>query len=512
MLPTSNLKAFGLAAALIVAPASLAPPAFAQDASPLPSAPSAVLAAQRNEALAHPAGSGAVFTPASTTPGPVGTVVEVPKDGVLPLSLDDAISFGLKRNVRLVYDRANQRAVKGDTSSVFAALLPDVRFNADAEAQEINLAAMGFKANLFSQFIASGLLPAGTNVATIVKVNTVQAQFSASQQLFNVPDFEIYRATKNEVALVDLNTLSDRGDLVLSVGMSYLQVLADQSNLANARAQVRSASTVLDQATDRHNAGVGVNLDVLRAKVDFQQRQQDVIAAQTQLDKDTIQLNRIMGIPAGQKLELTDIAPFAPVEAMDLDTAKVTAYAHRKDLLALEQQVEVDSKELKAVKYQRLPTIAFNGFYGVLGTIGGMYHGVFNAIGTISVPIFREASQRGEEEVIDAQLTSMHQREADLRVNIDAQIRTAMLDVLATKQLVEVSQSNVGLAQQELSDAKERFLAGVDDNLPVVDAETSVTSAQAQLVQSLYQYNVAKLQLARATGVVETRYRSYLGK
>jgi outer membrane protein TolC len=141
-----------------------------------------------------------------------------------------------------------------------------------------------------------------------------------------------------------------------------------------------------------------------------------------------------------------------------------------------------------------------------------MYHGVFNAIGTVNVPIFREASQRGEEEVIDAQLTSLHQREADLRVSIDAQIRTSMLDVLASKQLVDVSKSNVALAQQELSDANERFKAGVDDNLPVVDAEAAVASAEAQLVQSLYQYNVAKLQLARATGVVETRYRTYLGK
>jgi outer membrane protein TolC len=513
MSPTSNFKAFGLAAAMIVAPTAFAPGAFAQTGDqPLPSAPSAVLAAQQNESLAHPAGSDAVFKPGSVTPGPVGTRIEAPQDGILRLSLDDAISYGLQRNVRLIYDRANQKAVKGDTSSVIAALLPNVNFNADAEAQEINLAALGFKPSLLSKFSATGLLPPGTTIATIVKVNTVQAQFSANQQLFNLPDFQIYRATKNEVALVDLNLLSDRGDLVLSTGMSYLQVLAEQSNLTNAQAQVRSAQTVLNQATARHDAGVGVNLDVLRAKVDLQQRQQDVIAAQTQLDKDTIQLARIIGIPAGQKLELTDTAPFAPVEGMDLDTAKVTAYAHRKDLLALDQQVQVAVRELKAVKYQRLPTLAFNGSYGVLGAIGGLYHGVFNATGTLSVPIFREAAQRGEEQVIDSQLTSLHQREADLRVTVDAQIRSAILDVTAAKELVDVSKSNVQLAQQELADAKDRFAAGVDDNLPVVDAEAAVASAEAQLVQSLYQYNVAKLQLARSTGVVETRYRTYLGK
>jgi outer membrane protein TolC len=87
-----------------------------------------------------------------------------------------------------------------------------------------------------------------------------------------------------------------------------------------------------------------------------------------------------------------------------------------------------------------------------------------------------------------------------------------MLDVNAADELVKVSQSNVELAQQELSDEQQRFTSGVDDNLPVVDAEASLASAQAQLVQSLYQYNIAKLQLARNTGVVESRYRSYLGK
>ena len=87
-----------------------------------------------------------------------------------------------------------------------------------------------------------------------------------------------------------------------------------------------------------------------------------------------------------------------------------------------------------------------------------------------------------------------------------------MLDVQAADQLVKVAQSNVQLAEQELSDERERFRAGVEDNLAVVDAQASVTSAQQQLVQALYQYNVAKLNLARNTGVIETRYRTYMGK
>ena len=306
--------------------------------------------------------------------------------------------------------------------------------------------------------------------------------------------------------------LTSRGDVVLAVGSAYLQVLADQTNLTNAQAQERAAKTLFDQASQRRKAGVGTSLDELRAQVEYQQREQATIAADNQLAKDTIQLNRIMGIPAGQKLELTDAAPFAELADMDLDRAKETAYRHRKDFLSLRAQIQVADRELRAVRYQRLPTVAFNGFYGVLGETTGLYHGVFTAQGSLKFPIFREAAQRGEEDEVNAQLTALHQRESDLRVAIDAQIRASMLDVESANQLVKVAQSNVGLAQQELSDERDRFTAGVEDNLAVVDAQATVTSAESQLVQALYQYNVAKLNLARNTGVVETRYRTYLGK
>jgi outer membrane protein TolC len=506
-----NLKPLGRAAGALLTALGAALPVCAQTSQSLPTAPSALIAAQ-NEALAKPAGSGFVFAAPGTYPGPGGFAIDRASDAALPLSLDDAISIGMTRNVRLKYDRANLRAVKGDTLGVLSALIPNLNFNAQSNAQELDLTAMGFKPSLISSFASSGLLPAGYQFSEIVKVDTTQASLSASQILFNMPDYELYRGTTNEAKVVDLTRLTDQGDLVLAVGMSYLQVLADQANLSNTQAQLRSAKTLFDQATQKHKAGVGTDLDALRGQVEYQQREQDVVAAQTQLEKDTIQLTRILGLPAGQKLELTDSAPFAQLAEMDLEAAKITAFRHRKDYLSLLQQIALTQRESKAVKYQRLPTLAFNGFYGIIGLTTGPYHGDFTAEGTLNVPIFREAAQRGEQDVVDAQLTSLRQRLDDLRVTIDAQIRTSMLDVNAANELVKVSQSNVELAQQELSDERQRFAAGVDDSLPVVDAEASLASAQAQLVNSLYQYNVAKLQLARNTGVVESRYRAYLGQ
>ncbi len=484
---------------------------IAQEKRNLPSAPSALVLSQQDEALGAPAGSGFTFKTPNTLPGPYAVEIEVPTDATLPLSLDDAISLGLERNVRLVYDRAKQKIVHGEQLAVGNALLPSLRAIASTSTEQINLAAMGFKPQSLSGLL-SGFGMSATSFPTIVKVHVTQAILSANQDLFDLPAWELYQGSKREAEVVDLDVLTSRGDLILAVGSAYLQVLADHTSLANAQAQETVASTVFSQASQRRQAGVGTSLDELRAQVTYQMREQAAIAAQNQLAKDTIQLNRIMGLPAGQKLELTDTAPFTEFDDMDLDRAKDTAYRHRKDLLSLQAQILVGQRELRAVRYQRLPTLAFNGFYGVIGETTGLYHGAFTAEGSLRFPIFREAEQRGQEDQVNAELTALHQREADLRVTIDAQIRASMLDVQAADQLVKVAQSNAQLAQQELSDERDRFRAGVEDNLAVLDAEASVTSAQSQLVQALYQYNVAKLNLARNTGVVETRYRTYLGK
>jgi outer membrane protein TolC len=184
----------------------------------------------------------------------------------------------------------------------------------------------------------------------------------------------------------------------------------------------------------------------------------------------------------------------------------------RKDLLSLQAQMEVATKTRKAVRSERLPTLAFDGYYGVLGETTGLYHGVFSATGKLSVPVFEEGQLRGEREVADAQVIGLRQQIESLRVAIEAEIRASMLDVESSNELVKVARSNVALATQELQDATDRFTAGVDDNLPVVQAQAVLAAAQSQLVNTLYQYNQSKLQLARNTGVVESQYKTYLGR
>ena len=435
-----------------------------------------------------------------------GVQVEAAKPDVLPLSLDQAIALGLQHNVNIAVAAQQERYVHGQILTVGNALLPNLTAEAYSRAQEINLAALGFKPGAIK---VPGF---PTNFPTIVKVNTTDAQLNLSQALFNVPAYFLYRAAQKAGAAASWSTLNAHGGVVLGVGTAYLRVLADAAMIENAKALVKQDEEVLNHAVQSHDAGVGIHLDVLRAQVQLQQEQQTLIQAEDTLAKDEIALNRQMGLPAGQDLQLTDTVPYAEYAELSIEDARALAYTRRKDLLDLEAQLAVAEQTRKAVKYERLPTLSVGGFYGLLGQTTGSYHGDFVAQGALTFPIFEEGQLRGQREVAAAQEIALRHQIDSLKVTIEQQIRASMLDVQSDAELVKVARSNVDLATQELADATTRYEAGVDDSLPVVRAQATLAGAQAQVVQDEFQYNGAKLQLARNTGVVETQYKDYLGK
>lgn len=438
---------------------------------------------------------------------PGGVVVERATPGALALSLDDAIERGLKRNLQMELSQQNERAVHGQVLVVKNNLLPSLTAEAKTSTQEINLAAMGFKPSSLA-----GLgFPVGA-FKEIVKVDTTAAQMNVNQQLFNVPAYYLYRAAQKADTVASLTTLNTRGSVTLSVGTQYLLALADAAQIENAQSLVKADEVALQQATASHDAGVGTNLDVLRSRVQLQTEQQQLINAENTFAKDKIALNRMIGLPAEQELKLTDTAPYAEFAELPLEQAKALAFERRKDLLSLQAQLEVAERTRKAVRAERLPSLAFNGYYGVLGETHGLYHGVFSAAGKLTFPIFQEGQLRGELEVAEAQKHALQQQIDSLKVTIEQQIRASMMDVQSSSELVKVAKSNVDLATEELQQTMDRFAAGVDDNLPVVRAQAALADAQSRLVGTLYQYNQSKLLLARNTGVVETQYKVYLGR
>lgn len=465
-------------------------------------------------ALFGPGWGGAQASNPSSAANPFfGSVTVEPANGdLLKLSLDDAIRRGLRNNLGLREAESGQKLLQGEKNEALQQFLPTLTLAGDTGFYEHNLAALGFSPGVASKFggLAGGGGPA--NFPLITRDTLTEGQVRFEQTLFSGPVIAGWKAAGAAERVAYYARMSAEGEVVQQVAIAYLRAIAAAGSVDDARALVAEDQVALDHAREAHQAGTVANLDQLRAQVELQAQQQETIAAENGLDKDLILLKREIGLAPGQKVELTDRAPYSELALQSPAEARAIAYRNRQDYQNLRNQVIEDKALRAAYRSQRLPSLSFKGYYGVSAVNGAGTHGNFAAIGTLSVPIFREARLRGDIDAAQAQLNAATAQLSDLRETIDEQVRDGLMDVATTSKLVDVARSNVDLAREALADETERVNAGVDNNLPLVTAQATLAAAQNNLVDSLFQYNVAKLGLARAAGVIETQYRAYLGQ
>jgi outer membrane protein TolC len=414
----------------------------------------------------------------------------------IELSLDDAIQRGLKNNLGVLLSGTQTSGARGQRLSDLQPLLPSVDFNAQETVTQVDLPAEGLR------------IPGFPTIIGPFSYTDVRAKLSWS--LVSVNSLRTYLASRHNFAASTL-TAQDAEDLVvLTVGNAYLLVLADESQVSSDEAQAATAKVSLDQAVANHEAGTAPLLDELRARVDAQTIDQQLIVARNALEKDKLALARAIGLPLAQNFTLSDKVPYAALDQLDVNAVIQQAHDNRKDLAALVEQTKAGEEQRKAATADRYPTLKFDGDYGDIGTTLGHSHGTGDATGTFSVPLFKEYGFRGEAEVAQSQLDTDRDQLSDMKAQIEADVRDALLDIASAQQQVEVAKSSVELANEALSEAQQRYKAGVSDNLAVSQAQASVAQANDQYVSSLYRDNVAKLSLARALGAGKN-YKTYLG-
>ena len=463
---------------------------------------------------AVPAANAQAGNPSSANNPFYGSVTARPVNGdILKLSLDDAVRRGLDTNLGLKEAEQQEHYVHGLEREAVQEFLPTVKLQGDTGVYQHNLAAQGFGPGAlagFKSLFPGGVPPGG--LSEITKDTLTEGVLSYKQTLFSAPVIAGWKAAVAAEKQYHFGMTRARGEVVQQVATAYLHAIAAASEVDNAKALEDADKLAFDQAQAEHEAGTASDLDELRARVQLQSQEQALIAAQNALDKDLILLKREIGIDPGQNIALTDATPYSDLAEQTPEEVCAVAYRSRQDYQELQNQL-VELRSLRNVyRAARLPTLSVQGNFGVMNVTGIGAHDTFTAQGTVSVPLFREASIRGNIETAQANLDTVNAQLADLRGHIDQQVRSALLDVSANHRLVEVARSNVELATRALSDETERVNAGVDDNLPLVTAQASLASAQSNLVESLYQYNVSKLLLARAAGVLEQQYRVYLGQ
>lgn len=500
MTPASAAKAL-LAASAIGVSLLVAAPARAQGTPGGTSAVGATTPAQSQatatsiQQLSAPAGQNLA---APSSDSYKGSIVAGKSTGqVLDLSLDDAIQRGLRQNLGIILQTSAQQNARGQQYQQLQSLLPTVTGDASIEVEQLNLAAFGLK--------FPGLKP------IVGPFQVIDFRAYLTQNLLNVPALENYLAAKHNFASAKLTAEDARDMVVLTVGNAYLLCIADDARIAAVNAALATSKVSLDQASASHEAGISPRLDVLRAQVDYQNEQQSLISTQNQFAKDKLALARVIGLPLDQPIRLTDTAPYAALDNVDPDTAFAQALRTRKDLAAQSEQVAANKNQKTAAFASQLPSAKITGDFGDIGETVNHSHSTYTATGKIEAPILQIASTRGQEQVADSQYEEAKAKLSDQIQQVNADIRNSILDIQAAAKLVEAAKSNLDLANEELSEAQQRFHSGVADNLPVSQAQTSVEQANDQYIGALYQHNAAKLSLARALGVAQSSYKTYLG-
>ena len=433
----------------------------------------------------------------SAPPNFQGSVTEgVAGTQILDLTLDDAIQRGLRNNLGIILSGTQTASARGERLSQLQNLLPSVNAHIQESVMQTDLAAEGLRFPGFPTIVG----PFGFT----------DIRASLAWSLADVNSLHQYLASRHNFRAAQLSAEDARQLVILTVGNAYLLVVADETQVSSVQAQVATAKVSLDQAIDSHDAGTAPLLDELRARVDFQSLEQQLISAQNSLEKDRLALARTIGLPLDQKFNLVDKEPYRAFDQIDLNQALNQAHLNRKDLQAMMEQTKAAEEMRKAATADRYPVLSANADYGDIGVNVSHSHGTVDATGVVSVPVFKEYGLRGEAEQAQARLDSAKDQLSDASAQVDADVRDALLDIQSAQRQVEVARSSVELANEALSEAQQRYAAGVSDNLPVSQAEQSLAQANLQYVSSLYRHNVAKLSLARALGAADN-YKSYLG-
>jgi len=448
-------------------------------------------------------------TPGSSNPGQAipgtsgvspfaGSVPAKLVSGVMPLSLQDAINRGLKQNLGLLLSHADIGSARGQRWEQLSALLPHVTAAPYVDASKINLAELGF-----SSF---GGISFPTSVGPF---SYFDARANVTQTLFDWKAMNATRAASQSLKSAAYTFKDARDLVVLAVGYVYLQAIADEARIETAEAQVKTAQALYDQAADQINAGTSPDIDGLRTKVELQTRQQQWIQAKNNFAIQKLTVARVIGLAPGQEFEFTDKSLYQPLESITVEQALGRAYASRSDYQAAMTEVRGAEFARKAAVAGYLPSLSFNADYGLAGSHPSTATPVADVRGTLSIPFFQGGSVHADVLQADARLEQSRERLENLRAQIDSDVRSALLNLQSSADQVNVARSNIDLAEETLTQSRDRFSAGVTDTVEVVQSQEAVASAHEQYISSLYSYNYGKISLVRALGIAEQGVKEF---
>jgi outer membrane protein TolC len=421
-------------------------------------------------------------------------------DGEIRISLEDAVDRGLRLNLGLIDSQQADASLRAEREHALSELLPQISARAQQSYRQLSFKALNIKLPARAGF----QLPPTSGSFGYGEGDILAHSAVVNLQLLN--RYKEQRALESASAL----SAKDARDIVVyAVGTAYFQVLASEARLATAQAALATAQELNHQITDQYNAEVSPEIDTLRARVELRTAGQRVVDATNDLEKDKLTLDRITGIPLAQKWSPSREYGYTPFANQAGETQRLEEA--RADVASVKKEVSAGEFGVKAAGDERLPEISFDGSYGAGGTNPANYNQVYSVQGTISVPLFTSGRIRSDKHAAEASLVQRRAALRDIQGRAEYDVRIARLDAQTSDSAVQVAAENRTLAEQALTQSKDRFSNGVTNYLEVLEAEEAAVAADENYIASLFSYNVAKISLARAMGSAETRLPSFFG-
>ncbi|MHB8838692.1 MAG: TolC family protein [Gemmatimonadaceae bacterium] len=284
----------------------------------------------------------------------------------------------------------------------------------------------------------------------------------------------------------------------------YVRAVRADAVLSARLADSTLAAELLTIARDQVQAGVGVALDVTRARSQLSQAHAQLIGARADRDRARLELRRITGLDAGVELVLSDSLMALPFDATlpTADEGTRIALAHRADIRAVDEQKIAAERTVAATRLERLPTLGVFGDQGVIGPSSAHLLNTYTWGVQVSVPIFDGFRREGRLQEQHAQVREADARRRDLEAQAAIDVRAALLDLATAREMLAAADDRLALAQQELDQARARFTAGVSGNADVITASLGINAARTLVVDARASYQAARVTLARAEGTV----------
>jgi outer membrane protein len=435
---------------------------------------------------------------------PLGTALGAQQPAAAPdtvLTLGQAARLAAQRSAgaRVAAYRARQLGAR--VTQARSALLPDVSMNASRTGRTFNTATFGLDFPT-----PPGQPPVfDPNGQVEGPVNLIDVRGRVAANLLDLGALGRLRAARSAERAGEADAEHEAEVSAAQAAAAYLRALRADGQLRARVADSALALELLDIARNQLRAGTGVALDVTRAQSQVATTRAALIAARNERDRAQLDLHRALDLPLDAPLRLAERLADVPNDESappDEREAVARAVSRRADLRAAAARLDAARKQAGAVRAERLPTVSGYVDQGAIGKNPQHLLNTYDFGVQVSLPLFDGLRREGRLEEQRAVASEAEVRRRDLEAQAAVEVRGALLDLQAAREQVAAAGERVALAEQELSQARDRFRAGVAGNADVITASLGLNAARTASVDALTAFHTARVALARAQGTL----------